>query len=993
MDSPSDFMPGDSGTTVSHQMGPNEGDGETLAMYVHRFRQDQLDLSDPNFQQKLDQIKSQIKLEIQKEYKIKDAAEKLKKLSNDKKSVNNMIRKANNKIHDLQQELNELNAHQIVSTTVEPTTPTPAGRNEPLSPESNPNFTPTTSKISALERQLAIEMKVKQGAENMLHLYKDGDRKMLQEAQQMLQDSKTKIEVIRMEILRAKHEENNGSKPVEAPENGTLERGIRRGSNVEVKMSPVEFRIEELRHHQKIEAAVVDGFRNAAKLYEAASDRKALEKATKGLTDSSHRLEILQEALRKRISELPPGSEKYKEIKEELDTGKSRSYSSLPKPAALTGKLEVRLIGCQDVLENIPNRRPSVLPSNSSGLIKSSFHTRASAKGSASGKGYAGRSDELINEVCAVLRLDNQQVGQTAYKQVNAQCWDQKVTIELDKSRELEISVLWKDYRSLCALKFLRLEDFLASQKHGMCLALEPQGTLFAEITFFNPSIERRTKLRRQRRIFAKQKGINFLRPNQMNINVATWGRLMKRHVPTSNIPPDVSQSPHLAPAPKERGSIKSLSFDPVDVTPRSSAEGKEEKPGEVEVPMDRSASQEPEPEVKDAMSAFDFLAIGSPGSPPSDKKPSPAPRSQPPVPAPRSKPQNTQKESQKTILQLDKEGITRMSMSQFRCIAVLGRGHFGKVLLTEYKNTGEYFAIKALKKGDIISRDEVESLLCEKRVFETANSMRHPFLVNLFACFQTEQHVCFVMEYACGGDLMMHIHTDVFTEPRTVFYAGCVVLGLQYLHDRKIVYRDLKLDNLLLDQEGFLKIADFGLCKEGMGYGDRTSTFCGTPEFLAPEVLTEPNYTRAVDWWGLGVLIFEMLVGESPFPGDDEEEVFDSIVNDEVRYPRFLSSEAIAIMRRLLRRNPDRRLGSGSRDAEDVKRQNFFRNINWDDLLRRKVKPPFVPKLHNLEDVSNFDEEFTAEKPVLTPPKEKRHLSTEDQNCFKDFDYVADWC
>jgi protein kinase N len=177
---------------------------------------------------------------------------------------------------------------------------------------------------------------------------------------------------------------------------------------------------------------------------------------------------------------------------------------------------------------------------------------------------------------------------------------------------------------------------------------------------------------------------------------------------------------------------------------------------------------------------------------------------------------------------------------------------------------------------------------------------------------------------------------------------------------------RDLKLDNLLLDTEGYVKIADFGLCKEGMGFGDRTGTFCGTPEFLAPEVLTEPTYTRAVDWWGLGVLIFEMLVGESPFPGDDEEEVFDSIVNDEVRYPRFLSLEAIAIMRRvssclisldygrnsnfsllnlqLLRKNPERRLGASERDAEDVKKQAFFRHVHWEDLLARRLKPPFVP-------------------------------------------------
>jgi serine/threonine protein kinase len=335
----------------------------------------------------------------------------------------------------------------------------------------------------------------------------------------------------------------------------------------------------------------------------------------------------------------------------------------------------------------------------------------------------------------------------------------------------------------------------------------------------------------------------------------------------------------------------------------------------------------------------------------------------------------------------------TGMSIDNFKLISVLGRGHFGKVILSQYRNTGEYFAIKALKKGDIIARDEVESLLSEKRIFEVANSIRHPFLVNLFACFQTEAHVCFVMEYAAGGDLMMHIHADVFSETRAVFYAACVVLGLQYLHENKIIYRDLKLDNLLLDTEGYVKIADFGLCKEGMGFGDRTGTFCGTPEFLAPEVLTETSYTRAVDWWGLGVLIFEMLVGESPFPGDDEEEVFDSIVNDEVRYPRFLTLESIAIMRRLLRKSPDRRLGSSERDAEDVKKQAFFRHIQWDELLHRRIPPPFVPTVHSMEDVSNFDEEFTSEKPHLTPPKEPRPLTEQDQYLFREFTYIADWC
>uniref|UniRef100_A0ACB8F0J1 Serine/threonine-protein kinase N2 n=1 Tax=Sphaerodactylus townsendi TaxID=933632 RepID=A0ACB8F0J1_9SAUR len=173
----------------------------------------------------------------------------------------------------------------------------------------------------------------------------------------------------------------------------------------------------------------------------------------------------------------------------------------------------------------------------------------------------------------------------------------------------------------------------------------------------------------------------------------------------------------------------------------------------------------------------------------------------------------------------------------------------------------------------------------------------------------------------------------------------------------------DLKLDNLLLDARGFVKIADFGLCKEGMGFGDRTSTFCGTPEFLAPEVLTDPSYTRAVDWWGLGVLIFEMLVGESPFPGDNEEEVFDSIVNEDVCYPRFLSTETISIIRK---------------------------EIDWDALFAKNVKPPFVPTLKGAADISNFDQEFTSQKAVLTPPDDLPALTPEQQAVFKDFDFVS---
>nr|XP_060481445.1 serine/threonine-protein kinase N2 isoform X2 [Panthera onca] len=796
----------------------------------------------------------------------------------------------------------------------------------------------------ALQKQLDIELKVKQGAENMIQMYSNGsskDRKLHGTAQQLLQDSKTKIEVIRMQILQAVQTNElafDNAKPV---------------------ISPLELRMEELRHHFRIEFAVAEGAKNVMKLLGSGkvTDRKALSEAQARFNESSQKLDLLKYSLEQRLNELPKNHPKSSIIIEELSLVASptlsprqsmistqNQYSTLSKPAALTGTLEVRLMGCQDILENVPGRSKATsvaLPGWSPSETRSSFMSRTSKSKSGSSRNLL-KTDDLSNDVCAVLKLDNTVVGQTSWKPISNQSWDQKFTLELDR------------------------------------------------VTFFNPVIERRPKLQRQKKIFSKQQGKTFLRAPQMNINIATWGRLVRRAIPTVNhsgtfspqasvpatVPVADVRIPELAP-PAGDSTVTKLDFDlepePPPAPPRDSSLG------EVDESAELRDSDTPR---QDSEAVF---AI-------ENDRNSILPKSQseyePDIPQP-----GLGYSGVRELEDRRSQQMFQFNLQDFRCCAVLGRGHFGKVLLAEYKHTNEMFAIKALKKGDIVARDEVDSLMCEKRIFETVNSVRHPFLVNLFACFQTKEHVCFVMEYAAGGDLMMHIHTDVFSEPRAVFYAACVVLGLQYLHEHKIVYRDLKLDNLLLDTEGFVKIADFGLCKEGMGYGDRTSTFCGTPEFLAPEVLTETSYTRAVDWWGLGVLIYEMLVGESPFPGDDEEEVFDSIVNDEVRYPRFLSTEAISIMRRLLRRNPERRLGAGEKDAEDVKKHPFFRLIDWSALMDKKVKPPFVPTIRGREDVSNFDDEFTSEAPILTPPREPRILSEEEQEMFRDFDYIADWC
>jgi len=1245
----------------------------------------QTHLSHSPLPQKLEELREYIRREIKKELKIKEGAENLRKVAKDKKSVsdvNVIVKKSNSKLTELKQELQELESQILVSqgnTTMTPGTPISPGFGE--EPESLSAF---DQRVLHLQRQLDIESKVKAGADNMIAEYSSNDRKdkkLLMEAQQMSQDSKAKIEYLRMRIMKLKQNQENsnvgGGLPslggAETNDQSDPEKSLASGDNT------LLLRIESLRHHLRIEYACLEGANNVIRLLQATKvpDKKALQEAQQNMFESSQKLDLIRHSLEMHRQQLPsqdsdmaselkmeiemtqkatclsPGSITFTNHGDPFSTGKQhpgsagnaqlgadnanshsrnaraqRNSVSFSRAAQVTGKLEVRLMGCQDLLDDVPGRSKkdqSVFSSPSE--LKSWYRLKPS-----SSKSY-NIKDETSNEIMAVLKLDNTTMGQTNWKPCSQQAWDQRFSFNLEKSRELEIDIYWRDWRSLCAVKFLRLEEFVDDVRHGMALQLEPQGLLFAEIKFLNPMITRKPKLRRQRKIFRQQGKLP--RPDQMNINAAAWGRLLRRNfffqksgdiseggprlekqssttgfyprpnrlnfesaqsgidnqrsltdvardekMPTKahatiSLPPNSSQvlnnqpvtnnlihphagktyshtggkgpappvptfqtqqsapqrmindniqdpwskdgnsnvamtinqlpSQHLhtqqhtmpntilqqgqvPPVPANRTSttvsvapatapsnnnemmmrsnsetieelgnrqhhrsqlpdnntfvsttnnLNAVPTDPTDNTSRvtiSSSTSSQQsgntqhknaqaqssgsvQPGEAVYEVDKrghtsvirvsypSPQQEQAPIVtfppdneehlqQQAAACTNYHGQGNNNESNFHISQNSGQPKQAPIPFPRNRGANaTSAAVAAAVTAALPQADTQMSLENFQFCTVLGRGHFGKVILARNLKSGEYVAIKALIKQDILLRDEVESLFSEKRIFEVANIRRHPFLINMFACLQTESHVCFVMEYAAGGDLMMHIHADVFSEPRAVFYAGCVVLGLQYLHDNKIVYRDLKLDNLLLDTEGYVKIADFGLCKEGMGYGDRTGTFCGTPEFLAPEVLTETSYTRAVDWWGLGVLIFEMLVGESPFPGDDEEEVFDSIVNDEVRYPRFLSLESIAIMRRLLRKNPERRLGSSERDAEDVKKQAFFRNVFWEDLLMRKIKPPFIPTVNGNEDVSNFDEEFTSEKPVLTPPKESRTLTDDEQLLFQDFTYMADWC
>uniref|UniRef100_A0A8C5TZE0 non-specific serine/threonine protein kinase n=1 Tax=Malurus cyaneus samueli TaxID=2593467 RepID=A0A8C5TZE0_9PASS len=333
------------------------------------------------------------------------------------------------------------------------------------------------------------------------------------------------------------------------------------------------------------------------------------------------------------------------------------------------------------------------------------------------------------------------------------------------------------------------------------------------------------------------------------------------------------------------------------------------------------------------------------------------------------------------------KEGHEKADPSQFELLKVLGQGSFGKVFLVKKisgSDARQLYAMKVLKKATLKVRDRVRTKM-ERDILVEVN---HPFIVKLHYAFQTEGKLYLILDFLRGGDLFTRLSKEVmFTEDDVKFYLAELALALDHLHSLGIIYRDLKPENILLDEEGHIKLTDFGLSKESIDHEKKAYSFCGTVEYMAPEVVNRRGHTQSADWWSFGVLMFEMLTGTLPFQGKDRKETMTMILKAKLGMPQFLSPEAQSLLRMLFKRNPANRLGAGPDGVEEIKRHAFFSRIDWNKLYRREIHPPFKPATGRPEDTFYFDPEFTAKTPKDSPgipPSANAH------QLFRGFSFVA---
>jgi len=309
-----------------------------------------------------------------------------------------------------------------------------------------------------------------------------------------------------------------------------------------------------------------------------------------------------------------------------------------------------------------------------------------------------------------------------------------------------------------------------------------------------------------------------------------------------------------------------------------------------------------------------------------------------------------------------------KVTAEDFQLLKVIGKGSFGKVMQVKKKDTGKIYAMKVLQKEAIINRNQVIHTRSEKSILQ---QVQHPFIVGLHYAFQTKDKLYMILDYVNGGELFFHLkHEGKFSESRVKFYTAEISLALAHLHELGIVYRDLKPENILLDCDGHIVITDFGLSKQMMvpPSGDTseatTHTFCGTPEYLAPEVLRGQGHGTPVDWWSLGTLVYEMLTGLPPFYSANTNVMYQKILSSELRFPPEMSGDCRSFLSGLLERDPEKRM-----DGEDVMKHPWLSSIDWDKLLKKQIPAPWKPPVSSEADTTQIDRAFLAEPVKDTPP------------------------
>lgn len=304
-----------------------------------------------------------------------------------------------------------------------------------------------------------------------------------------------------------------------------------------------------------------------------------------------------------------------------------------------------------------------------------------------------------------------------------------------------------------------------------------------------------------------------------------------------------------------------------------------------------------------------------------------------------------------------------KVTVSDFQLLKTLGRGAYGKVLLVRFVRTGQLFAMKTLSKSKLVQYDLIGRTEAERNVLMRAN---HPFIVSARWSFQTDKKVFFIMDYVPGGELFDRLRTErKFTEERTKIYVAELFLAITYLHDIGVIHRDLKPENILVDEGGHLRITDFGLVKEKMTDGAVTQTFCGTPEYIAPEVIENKPYDHMCDYWSLGILMYEMLYGAPPFTDQNMNKVYRMILHNDIDFRPGPSTRAVGLIRGLCQKSPDQRLGVGGID--EIKNHAFFAGLDWEQVLQKTLKMEWVPVIRSETDTSLFNPDITAEPAMVS--------------------------